>query len=160
MAKSTNSVNINIAQIPTYQSGIIQASAHRVINRIISDYLLRHGLSAMQWFAVGIIYDAGEQGMRLSDLSHKLSTTLPYVTNMITLLESKGMVNKISHAGDSRIKLVAINPKYRRTVEKIEQELREHLRTSLYTEDGVTREELQAYITVLYKIVQSSPRFP
>lgn len=156
MSKSTNSVNINIAEVPTYQSGIVQASAHRIINRLISDYLLRHGLSAMQWFAVGTIYEAGDQGIRLSDLSRKLATTLPYITNMIVLLESKGMVTKVTHAGDSRIKLVALNPKYKKTVERIEHELREHLRTSLYQEDGVTREELQAYITVLYKIVRQS----
>lgn len=156
MPKSTIPENIDISQIATYQSGIIQASAHRVINRLVSDYLLRHGLSAMQWFAVGIIYDAGDQGIRLSDLSRKLSTTLPYVTNMVALLESKGIVNKIAHVGDSRIKLVTIQPKYKRTVERIERELRDHMRDNLYQNDGVTREELQAYITVLYKIVRQS----
>lgn len=156
MPKSTNSSNFDISQIATYQSGIIQASAHRIINRVVSDYLLQYGLSAMQWFALGTIYDGGNQGIRLSDLSRKLSTTLPYVTNMITLLESKQMVNKVTHAGDSRIKLVAINPKFKRTVEDIERGLRDHMRASLYQEDGVTRDELQAYIAVLYKIVRQA----
>ncbi len=156
MSASTNSSNINIAQIATYQSGIIQASAHRIINRIVSDYLLRHGLTAMQWFAIGTIHDAGEQGVRLSDLNRKLSTTLPYVTNMVTLLESKGAILKVAHGGDSRIKLVKINPSYISTVKQIESELRDHMRTNLYTGDGVTREELSSYIAVLYKIVRNS----
>lgn len=154
MPKSTKSSQIDISQIATYQSGIAQASAHRVINRIVSDYLLKHGLTAMQWFALGTIYDAGNDGVRLSDLTRKLSTTLPYVTNMVALLESKGMIRKVAHAGDSRIKLVSVAPKYKRTVETIERELRDHMRTNLYEMDGISRDELQAYISVLYKIVR------
>lgn len=154
MSKSTNSSEIDISQIATYQSGIAQASAHRVINRVVSDFLLTHGLTAMQWFAVGTIYDAGTQGIRLSDLTRKLSTTLPYVTNMVALLESKGMVRKVAHAGDSRIKLVSVSPKYKRTVESIERGLRDHMRENLYQNDGISRDELQSYISVLYKIVQ------
>lgn len=154
MPKSTKSSQIDISQVATYQSGIVQASAHRIISRTVSDYLLKHGLTAMQWFALGTIYDAGSEGVRLSELTRKLSTTLPYVTNMVALLESKGIIRKVSHAGDSRIKLVSITPKYRKTVELIERELREHLRTNLYDTDGITREELQIYISVLYKIVR------
>ncbi len=156
MPKSTNFLQTDISQIATYQSGIAQASAHRIINRIVSDYLLKHGLTAMQWFALGTIYDAGNEGIRLSDLTRKLSTTLPYVTNMVALLESKGMIRKISHSGDSRIKLVSVAPKYKRTVESIERELRDHMRTALYETDGISRDELQAYIAVLYKIVRQS----
>ena len=156
MPKSTEFSDIDISQIATYQSGIAQASAHRVINRMVSDYLLKHGLTAMQWFAVGTIHDAGDHGIRLSDLTRRLSTTLPYVTNMVALLESKGMVRKVAHAGDSRIKLVSVSPKYKRTVESIERGLREHMRANLYQTDGISREELQSYISVLYKIVRQS----
>ncbi len=156
MPKSTQFSKIDISQIATYQSGIVQASAHRIISRVVSDYLLKHGLTAMQWFAIGTIYDAGSEGIRLSDLTRKLSTTLPYVTNMVSLLESKGMVHKVTHAGDSRIKLVSIAPKYKRTVDGIERELREHMRSNLYEIDGISREELQTYIAVLYKIVRHS----
>ena len=156
MQASSNQPKINLAQITTYQSGIAQASAHRVINRVVSDYLLEHGISAMQWFTIGTIFDAGEKGIRLSDLMKKLQTTLPYITNTVTLLESKGIVQKVSHAGDSRIKLVSITPKYRRTVRQIEAGLRDHLRQTLYNEDDISRQELQDYITVVYKITKTN----
>ena len=142
----------DISQITTYQSGLIQAAAHRAINRIVSDYLLQHGLTAMQWFTIGCIYDAGDNGIRLSDLMKRLQTTLPFVTNTVTLLESKGIVRKVTHAGDSRIKLVSISPDYRDTIAHIEDELRTHMRAVLYNQDGISRDELQDYITVLYKI--------
>src|SRR6476469_9342172 len=115
MPTSSESPQNDISQITTYQSGITQAAAHRAVNRIVSEYLLEHGLTAMQWFTIGTIYDAGTKGIRLSDLMRKLHTTLPFVTNTISVLESKGIVQKISHAGDSRIKLVSITPRYTST---------------------------------------------
>src|SRR6476469_2621399 len=153
MPTSSESPQNDISQITTYQSGITQAAAHRAINRIVSDYLLEHGLTAMQWFTIGTVYDAGDKGIRLSDLMRKLHTTLPFVTNIIAMLESKGIVQKVAHAGDSRIKLVSVTPSYRSTVQQIEEELRARMRETLYRDDGISREELQDYITVLYKIV-------
>lgn len=156
MSILSNNKDKDMAQITTYQSGIAQASAHRTINRVVTDYLLRYGLSSMQWFILGFIYDAGETGIRMSDLMRKVHTTLPYITNTVALLESKGMINKIGHEGDSRIKLVRVDAAYISTVEEIEEGLRDHLRTTLYHEDGISRAELQNYITVLYKIVNNN----
>lgn len=153
MHKSTHFSKKDISQITTYQSGVAQASAHRLINRTVTDFLLAYGLTPMQWFAIGHIYDCGEAGCRLSDLARMLDTTLPYITNVMTLLESKGLIHKITHTGDSRIKLVSVAPDYRATVDEIEIGLREKLRTELYSEDRISRDELQAYIHVLYKIL-------
>ncbi len=156
MTKSTHSEKRDISQITTYQSGIVQSSAHRVLNRVTSDYLLRYGLSSMQWFMIGSIYDAGTSGVRLSDLMRRMNTTLPYITNTISLLESKRIVNKITHSGDSRIKLVSIAPSYISTIGEIEDGLRDHLRAALYKDGHITRDELSAYITVLYKLAQQN----
>ena len=155
MLKSTDFSQKDISQITTYQSGIAQAAAHRVVNRTVSDFLLRYDLTAMQWFTIGAISDAGKAGIRLSDLTRRLDTTLPYVTNTINLLESKNMVQKITHSGDSRIKLVSVTPAYSPQVAEIERELREHLRVVLYDEDHISRDELQTYISVLYKLSQA-----
>lgn len=156
MPKSTADSQKDISQITTYQSGVVQASAHRLINRVVSDYLLQYGLTAMQWFIVGFIYDAGTNGIRLSDLTKKLDTTLPFITNSVNLLESKGIVKKLTHSGDSRIKLVLVTESFRPQVDEIETGLRNHLRQTLYREDGISRQELQDYIAVLYKIVLSA----
>jgi len=158
MDKSTDFSKKDIAQITTYQSGIAQAAAHRATNRAVSDFLLRYGITAMQWFMIGAISDSGKAGIRLSDLTRRLDTTLPYVTNTINLLESKGMVQKVSHTGDSRIKLVSITPHYLPTIHEIEDELRDHLRVVLYDTDHISREELQTYISVLYKLAGSNQK--
>lgn len=151
--KSSNYSKKDLSQITTYQSGIAQASAHRLINRVVTDFLLAYGLTPMQWFAIGMIYDSSPAGIRLSDLAKTLDTTLPYITNTITLLESKNIVKKLTHPGDSRIKLVSIVDDKTSMVEEIELGLRDRLRSELYHEDNISREELAAYIHVLYKII-------
>ena len=154
--KSSNFVKKDLSQITTYQSGVAQASAHRIITRVVSDFLLQYGLTSMQWFIIGHVYDSGANGIRMSDLTRRVQTTLPYITNTINLLESKGVVKKVGHAGDSRIKLVSITEDFKPQVQEIEDGLRDHMRKTLYREDGISREELGDYIAVLYKIVQNN----
>ena len=153
MNKPNNISATDIAQISTYQSGVTQATAHRVINRVVSDYLLSYDLTAMQWFIIGYIFDAGSEGFTISDLAHLIGTTLPYTTNTINLLESKGIVKKTTQKKDSRIKIVTIQPKSFEMVEEIENGLRDELRRVLYERNNISRDELQAYIRVLYKII-------
>jgi DNA-binding MarR family transcriptional regulator len=112
----------------------------------------------MHWFIIGCIYDSGDAGIRLTDLTRSLQITLPYVTTAINFLESRGIVVKKAHDTDARIKLASIAPSYLLTVEEIETGLDETMRTQLYDHVRVSREELQSYINVLYKIAESDPR--
>ncbi|MBH1956858.1 hypothetical protein I8H84_04750 [Candidatus Saccharibacteria bacterium] len=144
----------DISQITTYQSGVMQSTAHRILGRIKTQYLSQYNLTAMQWFVIGYVYDAGEQGVRLNDLMKILDTTMPFITTIVTLLESKNILFKVSDTKDSRIKIARLNPDYMATVEEIEAGLREELRTQLYKADHISREELSAYIAVLQKITQ------
>lgn len=155
MSSLENFSQKDMGQISTYQSGVAQASAHRVINRVVSDYLLSYDLTAMQWFIIGFIFDSGEAGLTLGDLSHTIGTTLPYTTNTINLLESKGIVTKKVHEKDSRVKLVTIDKKHYEMVEEIETGLREELRRVLYGRDSISRDDLNAYIRVLYQIINA-----
>lgn len=152
MTKSTNNHHdlANLANITTYQSGVVQASAHRIVQKHTATALSRYRLTSMQWFTIGTILDTGDQGIRLSDLARSLDTTLTYITNTINLLESRKIVIKKSDAKDARIKWVTINPKYRDTCEEIEQFVRSELRALLYSE--IKPQELTTYINVLYKI--------
>lgn len=155
MNKSNEFTQKDIGLITTYQSGIAQASAHRVMNRMVSDYLVRYDMTAMQWFVIGYVHDAGEAGVTLTDLGNVLGTSFPYTTNIINLLESKGIISKKVHAQDGRTKLVTVNKEHTDMVNEIEAGLREELRKTLYNTDNISREELQTYIRVLYKIIHA-----
>jgi DNA-binding MarR family transcriptional regulator len=146
----------DISQITTYQSGVMQSTAHRILTRIKTEYLSQYGLTSMQWFVIGYAYDAGTDGIRLNDLMKTLDTTMPFITTIVNLLESKNILHKVSDTSDSRIKIAILNPTYHSTVEEIEQGLREELRARLYRDDHISRDELSAYIGVLYKITQAN----
>lgn len=153
MDESIENSKKDISRITTYQSGVAQASAHRLIGRVTSDFLLEYGISKMEWFVLGLIYDAGQAGARVSHLMRQLDTTLPYITNTVNSLQSKGFITKIAHAGDSRIKLIRIADDKDNLVETIETGLRQRLRKELYRDDHITRNELTSYIRVLFKII-------
>ena len=133
----------------------MQSTAHRILGRIKTEYLTQYNLTSMQWFVIGYAYDAGDTGIKLNDLMKQLDTTMPFITTIVNTLEAKGILYKISDIKDSRVKIAVLNQSYRSTVEEIEEGLREELRARLYREDNISREELAAYIAVLYKITQT-----
>lgn len=140
--------------ITTYRSGVLQAKAHRLLNRKMAEFLRPYDITCMQWFIIGLVHDAGPAGIRLTDLMQQLDTTLPFITTNVNMLEAKGAVEKHAHATDNRTKMVSIRPLYRPTVKSIEEKLRQHLRQLLYANDAISREELQVYMRVLSKIVR------
>jgi DNA-binding MarR family transcriptional regulator len=144
----------DISQISTYESGVVQSAAHRLTMKLKTDYLSQYDLTAMQWFVIGFVYDSGDKGIRLNDLMKYIDTTMPFITNIVSMLELKGIIQKVSDVNDSRIKIAKLNPSYKNQVEEIEAGLRNKLRDELYGHDSITREELQTYISVLYKITR------
>lgn len=142
----------DISNITTYQSGVMQSTSHRVMSRIKTNYLSQYDLTAMQWFVIGFVYDSGDAGIRLSKLMKILGTTMPFITTIVNMLSSKGIIEKTNDVNDSRVKIARLNPEYRSMVEDIEDGLREELRRELYSKDNISREELQTYVAVIYKM--------
>ncbi len=152
--KSSNSNNksFQLADVTTYQSGVAQARAFRIVKNHTAHFLKDYNLTCMQWFTIGTILDAGSDGIRISDLAKELDTTLAYMTNTINLLESRGILLKVAHEYDARTKLVSVKPAYRKTCHKIERALRIRLREVLYI--NLSHDELESYVSVLYKLGQ------
>lgn len=152
MKTSSNAPNNDfvLASVTTYQSGVAQASAFRVVKHHTAHFLKDYNLTCMQWFTIGTILDAGSEGIRISDLARELDTTLAYMTNTINLLESRDIILKRSHQYDARTKIVSVNPTYRATCKRIEMALRQHLRDILY--QNIDHDELKTYVSVLYKL--------
>jgi DNA-binding MarR family transcriptional regulator len=141
---------MDISNITTYQSGVAQSSAYRNLNKLFSAMLKVHGLTCMQWFVMGTIYDSGTNGIQLSQLATKLQTGLPFITNTINLLESKQMVGRKGSLTDSRSKSVSITESFKPECEQIEHDLRGAMRKSIYA--SIAPEELRIYIKVLYQL--------
>ncbi|HEX8226333.1 MAG TPA: MarR family transcriptional regulator [Candidatus Saccharimonadales bacterium] len=141
---------MDISEIRTYQAGVAQSSAYRNLNKLYSAMLKPHGLTSMQWFVLGTISDSDAAGIQLTQLSAKLQTGLPFITNTINLLESKGMVERKGSPTDSRSKHVSITEDFKQECMEIEADLRAKLRKTILAE--IAPEELNIYLKVLNQL--------
>lgn len=152
MDKSRNlqNISIDLGNITTYESGVVQSTAYRILSKHVTEILKKHEVTMMQWFVLGTIYSAGTGGIRLTDLAKKVDTGLPFLTNLINLLETKNMVHRVSNLDDSRSKFVVVTPDFSRKCRTIEVDLREGMRKNLY--QHISADDLATYIKVLYQI--------
>lgn len=142
--------SFNLRNITTYQAGAAQASVHRSLQKHCDDILKPYGITKMHWLIIGSIIDSGEQGARITDIAKKLDTTLPYLTNTLNILEAKQIITRASNQGDSRSKLVKIDPTFMPQCAEIETTLRTRLRESIYAQ--VDPAEFLIYMKVLHQL--------
>lgn len=149
-----NNDHLDLGVISTYKAGVVQSQAHRKLKKAVADFLKPHNLTMMEWFVLGLIKDAGEDGIRMSDLSNELQTTLPYTTNLINHLTNKGFVSRRTDTSDSRSKILSLSPEMVETCNKIEIDLRENMRKLIYS--NISPDDLSTYVKVLYKIAEDN----
>jgi DNA-binding MarR family transcriptional regulator len=140
----------DLSKITTYQTGVIQSAAFRSLRKHTDACLKNHGITTMQWFVIGTILDAEPDGMRITDLSRVVDTTLSFLTNTVNLLESKGILVRLEHASDSRARMVNVSKSFKPKCKSIEADLRAKLRKSIYA--NITPQDLRTYIKVLYQL--------
>lgn len=104
----------------------------------------------MQWLIIGSVLDHDEEGARLTDLTKTLDTTMPYITNAVNNLVSKGMLIRKENDNDSRSKLISIDPVFKPRCAEIEVAMRESLRKSIYSK--IDRDDFRVYMKVLYQL--------
>lgn len=140
----------DIGDITTYQAGIAQAAAHRLLQKKCDELLRPYGISKMQWLIIGAVLDAGEKGISISNLTRVLGTTMPYMTTSINMLESKGILERAHNTQDSRSRIISIAPSFAPHCADIERTLRDGLRSTIYA--GIDPAEFRTYIKVLFQL--------
>ncbi len=147
---TTEPSSFSLSEITTYQAGVAQSAVHRLLQKVCDDYLQRYGISKMHWLIIGTVLDAGEEGMRLTELAEKMQTGMPYLTTTINLLESKGMLNRVVSEHDARAKAVTVSKSFAKKCPEIELELRKRLRETVYAK--VSTQDFTTYMRVLYSL--------
>ena len=142
----------NLTTTTTYHAGTIQATLHRKLQKFCDDVLIPYGISKMQWMIVGTVFDYKATGIRISDLAKIVGTNLPYMTNTVNLLEQKHILKRIENHVDSRSTLVTVAPGYLPKCRKIEETLREALRTHIYAD--ISPEDFRIYMKVMTMLAQ------
>lgn len=144
------SITHPLSQVTTYQTGAAQASTHRILQKYCDDVLRQYGLTKMHWLILGVVLDAQDGHVRLTDLSSTLGTTLSYITTAVNLLESKNILVRAGNGRDNRSKLISINKDFGPQCAIIENQLRESLRRSIYAK--ISPEDFRVYTKVLFQL--------
>lgn len=147
---------MELKNIPTYQAGIVQSKAYRVLRHMMAELLKQHNLTMMQWSILGLVYEAGSKGIRITDLAEAIDSTKAFITSSVKVLELRGFVTRTTDSVDTRSRIIRIKPGSVALVEKVEQELRGEMRSRMYADISPT--ELAAYVLVLNKIANLEHR--
>ena len=144
----------DLHNIATYQAGAKQASVHRTLQKLCDTILEPFEITKMQWLIIGHVLDAGKAGIRISDLATALSTTIPYITTAVNILEVRGYLERKSNSQDNRSRLLVVTDSFIPQCETIEMTLRQSLREALYIH--IKPEEFRIYMKVLYQLDEAA----
>ena len=143
-----------ISNITTYQAGIMQATMNRALQKEYDTVLKPYGITKMHWLIIGTVLDAGRGGIRLTELSQVINTTMSYVTTAVNLMESKGMIVRTDSEFDSRSKMISINESFAPKCAEIEASLRDSLRKTIYAK--IDSAEFKIYMKVMHQLSSST----
>lgn len=144
---------MRLAKTPTYRVAVTQSRANRAFKTKMAQLLKQHNITMMQWTIIGLVHDAGKDGLRISDLAKQLDTSMAFVTTTVNMLEAKGAVQKSSHERDSRAKLVRISQDFAAQVSEIEATINADIEKWLTQKAGA--KDLATYFAVLNLIAEA-----
>lgn len=135
----------------TYESGLLQAKAYRLLKNYTSAILAPYNLTTAEWALLGHLYDTGE--LKLREIASLLSVEAPLVTNMVDQLEKNGYAKRINHPTDRRARYVTLTDKGRKSIPEIEKVVKKAVKKML---KGVSILDLLAYMRVVRHIVENT----
>lgn len=141
----------NLSILKTYNSGLLQAKAYRLLKRYISVNLKKHGLTTVEWAMLGQLYET--TSLTITQTANILDVEKPFATNLTEVLRKKGFVTRIVDKEDRRSKKISLTEKGRVQVPVIEKDLRSAMSTIL---NNVSADDIFSYIKVLEEIVRNT----
>lgn len=141
---------MKFTDIPTYRAAVTQSRAQRALKIKVSELLRSHGITMMQWSIIGLVFEARENGMRISDLAKELNTSMAFITTIVNILDAKGVVEKTSHERDSRAKIVRLSKAFQPKVTEIEALM--HAQLDEWLNTRANKKDLSTYFTVLSQL--------
>ncbi len=151
MPRLITTFSLVLQNLKTYQVGLLQAKAYRILNHHSAEALKNAGITNAEWAFLGMLYEK-PKGIRGIDAAEELGVEAPFVTRITKKLEASGHVQSAEDKKDSRVKLLCLTNKGRKFVEKTEKGVRDAMRPMAA---GLSRKDLLAYLTVLDGIVRN-----
>lgn len=103
----------------------------------------------MEWFSLGYLHEQRD-GVPLSAMAIDMQTSLPYLTNIIYTMVDKGLVERVGHAKDNRMKLIQLLPAANELYVTVEQNLQS--RFNEFALKKIPPSDLAAYLRVVRRL--------
>jgi DNA-binding MarR family transcriptional regulator len=136
----------------TYDIGMLQAKAYRVLKQQTNAALTSRDIGSIHWALLGLAY-ATPKGIRPSEAAREIGVEAPFVTTLAQSLGKLGYVSLVPDPDDSRAKLICITEDGKRFVADTEPYLRGKMKEYL---KGISLDDLGTYVVVLERIVANA----
>lgn len=137
----------------TYNAGLLQAKAFRILKKHTNIALAPFGISATEWGILGLLC-SHSQGLSLTDIAHLLGVKPPFVTRSMAVLLEKKLVVTTVYKTDSRVKINTLTNKGALFIKQIEPAVAIEIKKTF---TGVSVRNLFGYLSTLHTIVQAYP---
>jgi DNA-binding MarR family transcriptional regulator len=141
----------NKALLSTYNAGLLQGKAYRILNAQLTTTLEPFDISITEWKILGQLFD--NQKLQLNEIAKILEVEPPLITKLIDRMEKKKFVHRVTDSGDKRVKTVSITQEGKALIPVIERKVKACLKTAL---DGISLNDLLVYAKVLKTIVANN----
>jgi DNA-binding MarR family transcriptional regulator len=132
----------------TYQAGLLQASAYRILRERTKSVLSEYDISDIDWSILGLLQDKVE--LTPGDLADILAVKVPFITKTCKNLMQKGLITKVGHDLDGRSFYFLLTDEGDKLVKKVEPVLRKKMVKLIYP---ISTRQLSGYVKTLEKIV-------
>lgn len=137
---------------PTYMSGLLFTKAHRLVRERIYALLEMYDLTPPLWSLFSMI-QRSEEGIRSSNLAKELGVKPPMITMMADTLIEQGLIRRLPHHTDGRVKLLTTTSKGKKLSKEIENKLSGEIG---YLMSGLTTQEVLTFQKVLTTIITNA----
>ena len=130
----------------------------RIINKEIRNNMeekkIANGddLTPMQRWTIGFLYDHQGEKIYQRDIEELFSVSRATASNILFLMEKKGLIERISSEQDARKKQVLLTEKSRKMMCQVEKDVREMEEKIL---SGMTQEEEAQFRNYLDRVIQN-----
>ena len=131
-------------------------AAKASMNRITRPTLCDHGLTAAQFGVLRVVGDAGDQGIKLSEVGGRLFVTCGNVTGLVDRLEESGLLVRDDHPDDRRAILAKLTSSGRLLYEDIVPRHRARVSRIMAC---LSTAEMEMLVDLLWRIKESADSY-
>ncbi|HEY4098687.1 MAG TPA: MarR family transcriptional regulator [Baekduia sp.] len=142
---------------PAHRAEAVEAVARHLLPRasLITRLLLRRGSTGLSRAETGILSSLEQGPQRITELAASQALAQPTVTQLVALLDTRGLVARGRHPGDGRVVLVSLTDDGRAALDAFRAHYRAVLRDQLADRSDAEVLALAAATEVLQDVIDA-----